>query len=299
MKKLNIVFIVLIGLSLTLGCSSTKEGKTGNAADMSSAAANKYLLQYNPKVGVSGKMVVTMDMDIAMEVMGQSMNTTQTIEMASKMTVKENSAESVKTALTYEYFAINMDIPMMGKMGYDTRKNDNEGMLAESLGAVFSELMKEEMILVQDHTGKTTSIEGMESLADLQQGSGSFSLNSLVSFSQFPAKALKVGDTWTAVLEDKNNPMKFDVTYTLKQITGGKVYIDLTADVTTNSKFEGSAEESGAANVTGKQTGTMIYQEGTMWLMEGMMKQDFTMVANQMGMEIPMVMKTNILMSVE
>jgi hypothetical protein len=299
MKKLNIVFIVLIGLSLTLGCSSTKEGKTGNAADMGSAAAKKYLLQYNPKVGASGKMVVTMDMDIAMEVMGQSMNTTQTIEMASKMTVKENSAESVKTALTYEYFAINMDIPMMGKMGYDTRKDDNEGMLAESLGAVFSELMKEEMILVQDHTGKTTSIEGMESLADLQQGSGSFSLNSLVSFSQFPAKALKVGDTWTAVLEDKSNPMKFDVTYTLKQITGGKVYIDLTADVTTNSKFEGSAEESGAANVTGKQTGTMIYQEGTMWLMEGMMKQDFTMVANQMGMEIPMVMKTNILMSVE
>jgi hypothetical protein len=67
MKKLNIVFIVLIGLSLTLGCSSTKEGKTGNAADMGSAAAKKYLLQYNPKVGASGKMVVTMDMDIAIQ----------------------------------------------------------------------------------------------------------------------------------------------------------------------------------------------------------------------------------------
>ncbi len=298
MRKLNIAFVALLSVGLFIaGCSSSKESKT---AEMGSAAADKYTLIYNPKVGAEGKMVVTMDMDIAMEVMGQSMNTTQSIEMASNMKVKENTSESVKTGLTYEYFAMNMDIPMMGKMGYDTRKEDNEGMLAESLGAVFKKVMNEEMIMVQSHTGKTMSIEGMESLADLQQGSGSFSLNNIVAFSQFPAKPVKIGETWTAVMNDEGNPMKFNVTYTLKQISGEKVYIDFTADVTSNDKYkvEGD-EEASAPKVSGKQTGTLIYEEGTMWLLEGMMKQNFDMVANQMGMEIPMKMKTDILMVVE
>jgi hypothetical protein len=298
MRKLNIAFVCILSVGLFfVGCSSSKEG---NAGEMGSAAADKHLLAYNPKVGASGKMVVTMDMDIAMEVMGQSMNTTQSIEMASNMKVKENNAESVKTGLTYEYFAMNMDIPMMGKMGYDTRKEDNEGMLAESMGAVFKEVMNEEMILVQSHSGKTLSVEGMESLADLQQGSGSFNMNNMLAFSQFPAKPVKIGETWTTVMDETKNPMKFNVTYTLKQISGGKVYIDFTADVSSNEKFEAEGEELAAApKVTGKQTGTLIYEEGTMWMLEGMMKQDFDMVASQMGMEIPMKMKTDILIVVE
>lgn len=296
MRKFSFVLIALISASLmVLGCSSSKDG---SAANMGKSPANSALLQYNPAVGQSGKMVVTMDMDIAMEVMGQAMNTTQTIEMASNMKVAENTSETVKTTLSYEYFAMAMDIPMMGKMEYDSRSENNEGMLAESLGAVFGELMEEEMTMVQAHTGQTLRIEGMESLADLQQGNGNFNMNSLLSMSQFPEKPVAVGDTWNKRIDDESMPMAFDATYTLKKISDGKVYIDIDSDVTSNPNFEAD-EEAGTSEVTGKQTGTMIYEEGTMWFLEGIMNQDFDMTANQMGMEIPMKMKTNIIMVME
>lgn len=297
MRKFSFVLIALISASLVIvGCSSSKDGAAGN---MGKLPANNALLQYNPAVGQSGTMVVTMDMDIAMEVMGQEMNTTQTIEMASKMKVAENTSETVKTTLSYDYFAMAMDIPMMGKMEYDTRNENNEGMLAESLGAVFGELMDEEMTMVQTHTGQTLRIEGMESLADLQQGNGNFNVNSLLSMSQFPEKPVAVGDSWQKRIDDETMPMAFDATYTLKKISEGKVYIDIDSDVTSNPKFKSDDEETSASEVKGKQSGTMIYEEGTMWFLEGIMNQDFDMTANQMGMEIPMKMKTNIIMVME
>lgn len=293
MKNIKILMLVLLLGSFAI---INLEASTSTIENAEKVVNKKHDLKFNPKVKTNGKMVVSMEIEIEMEAMGQKMITDQDIEMATFMKVVSNKNEEIKTSVKYDYFAMVMDIPMMGEMKYDTRDEVHEGMFGESMDSVFSELLKGEMFLYQDHTGKTIRMEGMESLEGVQQGQGGTNMNSLMGMSQFPSKPVAIGDTWTKKIGDKTMPMAFDATYTLKRVDGGKVYIDFVSEVTLNEKYDG---EQTMKTVKGKQTGTLIYEEGTMWMIEGMIKQNFEMSVDQMGMEFPMVLESDIIMSME
>lgn len=299
MKSVKFIIVLLIASQFTIGgCSSSKNQSTESAPEMSSSSKGKYLLQLNPEEGKTGKMVMNINMDIAMEAMGQSLNTTQKMEMASDLKVLSNTDEKVVTSMKYDYITISMDIPMMGTMEYDTRKEDNEGMMADAMGAAFGQLIYNEITLEQSHDGATLKTDGADGLAQMQSGQANMNISSMINMSQFPDKAIKIGESWNKKIEDAASPYTFDATYTLTKVEDGKIYIDLDSDVGMKEALavEGEAVDT---EMTGKQTGTFIYDQKSMWLIEAILNQDFDMEVEQMGMSMPMKLKGDIIMVME
>ncbi|MEZ5008056.1 MAG: DUF6263 family protein [Chitinophagales bacterium] len=299
MKSVKFIIVLLIASQFMIGgCSSSKNQSAESAPEMSSSSKGKYLLKLNPEEGKTGKMVMNINMDIAMEAMGQSLNTTQKMEMASDLKVLSNTDEKVVTSMKYDYITISMDIPMMGTMEYDTRKEDNEGMMADAMGAAFGQLIDNEITLEQSHDGATLKTDGADGLAQMQSGQANMNISSMINMSQFPDKAIKIGESWNKKIEDAASPYTFDATYTLTKVEDGKVYIDLDSDVGMKEALavEGEAVDT---EMTGKQTGTFIYDQKTMWLIEAILNQDFDMEVEQMGMSMPMKLKGDIIMVME
>ncbi|MEZ5003673.1 MAG: DUF6263 family protein [Chitinophagales bacterium] len=299
MKNVKLILILLIASQFLMsGKLSSTKNSSENIVKLSENDNGKYLLRLNPEVGKSGKMVMTLNMVIDMEMMGQSMSTTQKMEMASDMKIVSNTDEKVVTSMKYDYFAMSMEAPMMGSMTYDTRKDDNEGMMVEALEASFGELLESEITIEQSHDGTTLKTTGLEDESQLTTGQSNMDISSMMNMSQFPEKAIKIGDSWNKKIQGGSSPMTFDATYTLKKVEEGKVYVDLVSKVTM-SEIQDEEGGSVSTEMTGIQTGTFIYEQATMWLLEGIINQDFDMEVEQMGMKIPMKLKSDIIMVVE
>lgn len=277
-------------------------------ANLSSAVAGdgeKRILKFNPKAGTSAEMVMDYTMDMTMEMMGQEMKMDQTLEMGALMDVVENNGSSVKTEMTYTYFAMEMDNAMTGKMAYDSRKSDNEGMMASTMDAAFKDVLNKSITITQDMSGKTIKSEGMDDIMGMESSKGGMDFKSIMGMSQFPDKALAIGDSWSNTFADASSPMKIDVTMTLTDIKAGKVYVEFESVVSDNDKFDmseampDSEEEAPELGVSGTQNGTFVYEEGSMWLIEGMIKQDLEMEVEQMGMKIPMKIKGDMIISMQ
>ncbi len=258
-----------------------------------------HLLRYSPEKGKTGKMIMDYKMDISMDMMGQSMSMDQTMEMGANLNVIENDGKQSTSKITYDFFAMTMENPMMGTMSYDSRKETNEGMLAETMDAAMEEMMNSEITVVTDIHGKTISSEG--SVGNVNQTQGSMDMMSMMSLSHFPEKAISIGESWKRTIDDEDSPMKMDITMTLKNVSNGKVTIDFVSDVTQNDnyKVEGEDGEEVDMDMSGTQNGTFIYEQKTMWLIEGIINQDLKMKVEQMGMSIPMKLKGDILLTVE
>ena len=108
MKRTLVLVVCLMGM-FTLGSFAGTEG-------------DGHLLRYNPEKGKSGKMIMDYKMEISMEMMGQSMDMDQSMEMGATVEVLENTGKQSTSKVSYDYFSMIMDNPMMGSMSYDSRK---------------------------------------------------------------------------------------------------------------------------------------------------------------------------------
>lgn len=297
MKKLIIVCsLVVLSQFFIGGCANSKQAGKENVTESltNNKSGGKYMLKFNPSVGTTGNLEMDIDMNIDMEMMGQQMNTKQSMQMGGAIEVVDNTEDAVTSKMNYKYFTMNMDVPMMGKMTYDSRKEDNEGMMAAAMDEAMKEMIGKEMTMVQSHSGKTISMEGIKAMEQLQQGNTNMNISSVLGMSQFPDKAVKVGESWKSEIGDKNSPYKFDATYTLKEVKDGKAIITIDSDVAMNPEIDENKVEA-----TGKQTGTFTYNLENMWLIESIIQQDFDMSVEQMGMTLPMKMKGTVMLSME
>lgn len=261
-----------------------------------SSPGQKYTLRFSPPAGTSNELIMDYTLKIDMDVMGQSMSMDQKMEMGANMKVLENTDATVKSSIKYSYMAMKMDNPMTGTMEYDSR-TENTGMFAEIMDTTFESIMKKELIIVQDHTGKTIDTEGLDEIAGVKSSQGSLDFASVMGMSMFPEEPISIGDSWSSEMNTADSPMKFDITMTLKNVKDGKVYVDFNSTVTTNEDF--SNEMDAQIDVTGTQTGTFIYNEKTMMLIEGLINQDMKMEVEQMGMKIPMTLTGEMMLTME
>lgn len=302
MKRTNTILLVAaVVLTLSSFANPSFFKNTFNTA-------KEYVLKYNPEEGTSGTMVMDYTMEIGMDFMGQTLDMDQKMEMGAKMKVTKNTDSEITTEMAYDYFAMSMSNPMVGEMAYDSRKENNEGLLADQLEASFDELFGKTIILVQDHSGKTLRTEGMDDMLGMNQSQGSLDFASVMGMSQFPEGPIKIGDSWEHVMDDASSPMKIASTMTLSKVENGKVYISFESEVSGNDNFDmekamedtdAEGEETPDLDVSGTQSGSFVYEESTMWLIEGLIKQDLTMTVSQMGMEIPMTINGNMVMVME
>jgi hypothetical protein len=247
-------------------------------------------------------------MKISMEMMGQSMDMDQNMEMGASIEVLDNTANEITTGMAYEYFAMKMTNPAIGELEYDSRKEKNEGMLAAQLDGAFEEILGAKISIVQDKTGKTIKSEGLDGVMGLNKNQGNLDFSSVMGMSQFPDKPVSVGESWNNIMDDPSSPMKMDAKMTLTKVAGGKVYISFDSKVSANDKFsmkdvlegtEAEGEEAPQMDISGTQSGTFVYEESSMWLIEGMIKQDLSMTVEQMGMKIPMTLKGDMILTME
>ncbi|MCB0736699.1 MAG: hypothetical protein KDC92_04230 [Bacteroidetes bacterium] len=260
-------------------------------------AQKKYLLEYMPKKGTKGEMIMKMDMEIEMSLSGMEMNTTTSMGMGSNLEVAKTTASETTTELTITYMTFSMKYPFVGGIEYDSRTvGDSLDEMTQTLHNTFNEILNEKSSIVQDRSGKTISMEMSESMEQMQSGQNNGGFGMAMSMSAFPSYPLAIGDTWTQTIDDTSSFMKITNTYTLKSVKGGKVTIDFVSDVVKNEAFTG---EETIKTVSGTQQGTVVYREKDMWMSNFELNQDLKMTAVQMEMEVPMTTKSKITMKVE
>lgn len=296
MKSTKLIFLLLIAAQLLMSNDwSTTKNESEQLSEILNSEQEKYLLKLNPEVGKTGKLIMHIDMEIDMEILGSSMSSKQEMEMGSEMKVVSNTSEKVVTSMKYTYFAMVMDIPMMGTMEYDSRRSDNEGLMAETMDSSFSVLLNSEVIIEQSHDGKALKTTGLDGENQLQTGQPNMDVTSMMNMSQFPENALKIGESWNRKIENETSPYSFDATYTLKNVVDGKVYVDLNSKVGMN-ELQVKDSETVETKMTGTQNGSFVYDQKSMWLLEANLTQDFEMETEEMGMTVPMKLKNNISM---
>jgi len=257
--------------------------------------SGSHTLRYNPKVGTTGQIVMDYNLNIKMDMMGQSMDMDQVMEMGATMTVLENNSDGVKSGMTYDYMAMTMENPMTGTMTFDSRVEGNDDLYGAEMGKAFDEMIGKELTITQDKRGSTIESDLTETVGS--QGQGGLNLSSIMGMSQFPEKALSIGESWSNTVADETSPMKFEIVMTLKSVKNGKVYIDFDSEVTTNEDFV--SEEDVEMEMSGTQTGSFVYEESSMWLLEGLINQDLDMTVDQMGMSIPMKLTGEMMITVD
>lgn len=259
-------------------------------------AQKTYLLEYKPKKGTKGEMIMKMDMNINMEVMGQEMTTSTNMEIGADMEVSKSTGTETTTSMKYNFMAMRMEAPIIGEILYDSRTDDTSGMIGQSMNKAFNQIKDEENTIVQDRTGKTISMEMSDGFEQMQSGQNNGGFGMAMSMSAFPSHPIAIGETWKQTLDDTASFMKIITTYTLKSVKGGKVTLDFESAVEKNEAFTGQET---ANTVSGTQHGTLVYREKDMWLLNSEINQDLKMTVAQMEMEIPMDLKSTTILSVD
>ncbi len=265
MFKKSVLFVGFFALCINLSNAQIKENTDG------------YLLEYKPAVGRKGRMIVKFKMDMAMNVLSQSMNMKQYMEMAMFQEVTNQTSNSTTTESNYDYFRIESENPYTGKMYYDSRDTSNLDDFGKQMHMSMSSTLQTGITLVQDRTGRTID---SDISAEVAQNSN---ISSIMTMSAFPDKPVKIGDTWTSIIDDENQFMVISITYTLKEVTANKVIVSFTGTITKNLNYKGSQDVTG---INGNQSGELTYDIKDMWLLGGFINQKMDMNMNQMGNEI-------------
>jgi hypothetical protein len=275
MKKLKVT--VVLSFAFMILFSSCKTSQNSTATEL------KFNLQ-------KGKVYdYQMDFDIAQEVSGQKVNTNMSGNYVMEVMEDNNDIKTIKT--TYDRMALKVNMPGQN-MEIDSDKQDTTSTAinnpSQLMNKMFSSLKGKSFTIKVDKEGKVTEVTGMQQIGEAimsqlnlpeanravvsQTFSAQFNDQNMKdmfsqSFNFFPAKPVKVGDSWEKKISLTNNiPLEMTTTYTVKSIEGNKVTLD------SKSKMN----ISGAANMTGDQTGTMLVDAGTGLVINGEFEQKIT-----------------------
>ena len=261
MKKATItLLLILIGLS-----------------SLSVKAQKEVTVRLNPKAGVTYNTTIKNTMMNLMEVQGQNMTSTQSIE--NKCSFKTKSID--KNGITFEgqNDAIKLSISQMGMMlTYDSEHPEKTSpMLAGQVDELADDLKKPYTIMY-DVLGH--HIESEEDPETSQISSAIIEL---------PEEPLKVGSTWTNTKKQEINGTAINATlnYTVTKISKKSVEVDV------NGTVEGSYDTSGTYE------GTASIDVRTGLIIKSTIKQNISMTLSEQGMTIPMTMNGTTTVTVE
>lgn len=177
-------------------------------------------------------------------------------------------------------------------------KITEKGMVEEVMG--LEELVK----------GATAEMPGGQAMIDQVSGSfgdDGFAKNLELTTDIFPAKAVKVGDSWTKEqFTSTGLPIIATSIYTLKSVNGGTAVIDVVAKLATDPSNSSTQMQGMDATqyYEGERTGTLNVEVASGWVTSGTLQDDvvgsisFTPNAQMPdGMTVPIEMKNVITIS--
>lgn len=275
-RKLTAV-VVLLFLVIMQGCNSSGN-KTGDK--------DAVLLQFNLQKGKSYTYSMNMDMDA--EVQGQKMDNSMGFDYSLYVVDDKDSVKTLRT--TFDRVKMEMSAGQVN-IDVDTDEPQKDSVVdirANPMGIMsnmFYAMKGKSFEMKINNRGEVLSVTGLDELQqaminsfgddeNVKQAMGqafqsqfneeNIKKSFAQSFSIYPDKPVKVGDTWTKKMS-MGGPMAADMntTYKVKEINNGNVVLDLTSDLDMNG-------------TKGTSTGTMKVQPETGMVLDATLEQKVT-----------------------
>lgn len=278
MKTKLIIAFLSVGLVLT---SCGKKGGTNGPN-----SSGEIELKLNLKKGSLYDMKMVLNSQTEMNMMGQTVNSNTVMEMGMDYEVKDVLANGNYVVRT-TYKTIKMSGDAMGmKYEYDSQTDKATGMQAEQMAAGMKKMLGEYAEMEMDKLGKVVKSTMSPGLSG-PDGKGKGGMENM-SYSVFPDKKIKVGDTWESDIDQKmgNSEVIVKTKFKLVSVSNGIAEISMDGTLELKPGTEGK--------ITGTQKGTSKVELATGMNQEVVIDQDIDMEMNDMGMKMPMKMKNKI-----
>ena len=232
-------------------------------ATLSFMAKESVMLRLRPQQGKAYTLTSKANMMMMMEVQGQTLNQSQSMETRQSFNAKE--VKDTQTTFETQIEAIKMSMSNMGmKFEYDSEHPEKTSPMLAGQTKAFDEAIKKPSTVNYDLMGKVIDSIDLEMS---QLGA---------AIIQLPEKEVSVGSTWT--LDKGQSVSGIDVnakmTYTVTSIS--KKSVDVS--------FTGTVE---STEVTGSYNGTANIDPKTGLITASTTKSNLSMTINEQGMSIP------------
>ncbi len=228
-------------------------------------AQKEVTVRLNPKVGVTYTTTIKNTMMNLMEVQGQSMTMTQSMETKNSFTAKNVSDKEI--VIEGQNDALKVTISQMGMvLTYDSEHPEKTSpMLADQADELASALHKPYTMSFNALGCRTTT----EDEPEMSQ------LGSVII--QLPNEPLKVGSTWTMDKKQQisGSDINASMTYTVTKISKKNIEIEV------KGKIEGGEETNGTYD------GTANIDPQTGLITSSSIKQNISTTISEQGLSIP------------
>ena len=249
MKKKHLIPMLLVFIGL---------------AALSFSLATGVTLRLQPKQGQTYTATSKVNAMTMIEVQGQTMNMSQTIDIRQSYIAKEVTNE--QSTFETQIEAIKMSMSQMGmKLEYDSEHPEKTSPMLAGQTSEFEKNLKKPVTVTYDAMGK---IVGDDTNLDMNQ------LSNVIL--EMPEEELTVGSKWNSKKTQtvSNTDFEVNMEYTVTAIS--KKSVDVS--------FTGNAE---STEITGTYNGTASIDPQTGMVINSTTKSNVSMTLNEQGMSMP------------
>jgi hypothetical protein len=233
-------------------------------ATLSFMAKDGITLRLKPQQGKTYTITSKANMMTMMEVQGQTMNMSQTMETKQSFTAKEVSES--ESSFETQIEAIKMTISQMGmKFEYDSEHPEKTSPMLASQTQEIDKVIKKLETVKYDLMGNI--VDSLE--IEMSQLSA--------AITKLPEEEVSVGSTWTfdRTQNVSGTEIAANMTYTVTAISKKSVDVNISGTVEGNNEISGTYEGTASIN---PQTGLV---------MNSSLKTNLSMTINEQGLSIP------------
>ena len=241
-------------------------------ATLSFIAKDEITLRLHPQQGKSYTVVSKATSMNMMEVQGQTINMSQTMETNQSFTVKE--ATDTQSVMEAQIESMKMSVSQMGmKFEYDSDHPEKTSPMIADQTKELAKSIKKPSMRTYDAMGKMISEKDEESMNSLA--------NAII---KMPEEPISVGSTWKTSNTQSVSDMDMTVEFTYTVTAISKKSIDVS--------FKGNILEN-KDNITGNYSGTASINPTTGLIMKSNTKSTVAMTISQQGLTIPTTISGN------
>lgn len=282
MNKKNVLHTMILALVVCLtACNSGK----------------KYDLKLRLNDGNEFSQNMLSDMDMDMEMMGQTMKMNMKNETECLFQVVKNNAGDKQIKMTY--VKMEMASKMGGSMG--EAQNVTDSIMKKQANFVKGK----SMLITLDKNNKVLDVEGADSIMnspDMPDETKKLvgkmfskeQINSMwgMMFSMYPEKPVAIGDSWTKniTMDVAGLEMEVKYKYTLTDVKNNVAFLKLDGVIDSKGKMKNLPMEIEAV-MKGTQSGTLSIGVEDGYIKSGDYNMDMTAEMEVMGKKMPMKMK--------
>ena len=269
----------------------------------------KYTLVYNVNSGDTFEQLITTDVILNQNVMGQIMSVRTSMEMLAVYSINAVEENAIDMDFVFESIGMSM-ISDFFEMSFDSNTT-SVFATEEDLSPMLKALTNLPFNMVVDRRGNVQSVSGLEQIMEamvavlgdeideqtkqqmLAQFDQQFSSESMQttmgqSLTVFPEHPIRVGESWTTTTTvNAGVAMTTEVTTTLKSVRGNIAVLESKGEFSTDAPIVQNMHDAETQmTMTGTQSGTMEIDMNTGWVVGGEMVQNIKSEIDFQGMKI-------------